>query len=91
MEMTSRQKDKAGLQRYGLFGDDIEALKDAREINRNSPTTGPGVLSVLICSYCFQSNDNGETWTGPHLGKPDLDATLKRYHITPEKIDPIKK
>lgn len=91
MEMTSKQKDKAGLQRYGLHGDDIEALKDAGVINRNSPITGSGILSVLINSYSFQSNDNGETWTGPHLGKPDLDATLKRYHITPEKIDPIKK
>ena len=45
MEMTSRQKDKAGLQRYGLYGDDVEALKEAGMINKNSPTTGAGVLS----------------------------------------------
>ena len=91
MEMTSRQKDKAGLQRYGLYGDDVEALKEAGVINKNSPITGAGTLSVLIDSYRFQSDDNGETWTGPHLGKPDLDATLKRFRITPEKIDPIRK
>ena len=91
MEATSRQKDKKGLKRYGLWGDDVESLKDAGVINRNSPTSGKGVLSVLINSYAFQSNDNGETWTGPHLGKPDLDATLKRYRIVPEKIEPIQK
>lgn len=91
MEMTSRQKDKAGLLRYGLHGDDVEVLKDAGVISSNSKIHGTGTLSILICSYCFQSGDGGETWTGPHLGKPDLDATLKRYKLVPEKIDPIRK
>lgn len=91
MEMTSRQKDKVGLQRYGLHGDDVEVLQEAKIINSNSPIKGEGVLSILICSYPFQSNDNGQTWTGPHLGKPDLDATFRRFCIVPEKIDPIKK
>ena len=90
MEMTSRQKDKAGLQRYGLHSDDVEVLKDAGIISRNSRTQGAGKLSVVIVSYLFTSDDNGETWTGPHIGKPDLDTVFKRFRIIPQKITPIR-
>lgn len=89
MEATSRQKDKVGIHRYGIFGDDMEALIEIGEVSK--PNYRNGCAVVLLNSYAFQTNDHGKTWTGPHLGKPDLDAKLKRYSIVPEKVKPIKK
>jgi len=89
LEMTSRQKDKAGLKRYGIWGSDMETLIEAKEVSAAELIDGKG--SVLINSYGFATGDNGETWTGPHIGKPDLDSFFKRYRITPERIAPLKK
>ena len=90
MEMTSRQKDKKGLCRYGINGDDMEVLREEKVAGKPSPMVGGG-HSIMVGSYLFTSNDDMATWTGPHLGKPDLDATLKRFSIIPEQIEPIRK
>lgn len=88
-EMTSRQKNKAGLKRYGIWGDDMETLIDAKVVRSTEFVNGKG--AVMVNNYLFSSSDNGETWTGPHIGKPDLDCFFKRYHITPEWITIPKK
>ena len=90
MEMTSRQKDKVGLHRYGLYGYEIDRLVQIGSASK--PATGAdGYILVKVVSYIFSSNDNGETYTGPHLGKPDLDSVLKRNRIIPQKIAPLPK
>ena len=89
MEMTSKRKDRVGLKRYGLTGDDMYVLRDVRVVGANTPLKGNGKLTARVGSYIFTSNDDGETWTGPHFGKPDLDAILKKYYIKPVKVDPI--
>lgn len=88
-EMTGRQKDKVGLKRYGVWGSDMETLIEAKVVRATEFKDGKG--TVMVSNYLFTSDDNGDTWTGPHIGKPDLDSFFKRYRIIPEWIAPLKK
>ena len=88
MEMTSRQKDKRGLQRYGIDGGDMECLQDQRIAGSASKNEVTGISTIMVGSYLFSSDDNGDTWTGPHLGKPDLDCLLKRGRVRPVWVPP---
>ena len=90
MEMTSKRKDRIGLKRYGFTGDDMYVLRDVRVVDANTPLKGNGKLTARVGSYIFTSNDDGETWTGPHIGKPDLDTVFKRFRIIPQKITTIR-
>lgn len=44
MEMTSRQKDKHGLQRYGIEGGDMESLQDQRLAGSASKNEVTGII-----------------------------------------------